>query len=399
MSALPQAVPGRIAPLETDASELYERHRRRLLGFCTSQMGSREEAEDAVQDTFIYAIRALQRGVVPECELAWLFTIARNVCHSRRRNGRRRGRVVVTRDLDALQDVIPAREAQRDELLGLPEALGAIPAAQRQAILLREWQGLTYREIGERLELSQSAVEALLFRARRSLARALDQTGKVAARALNLPPAISLVRSLLEGSAVKLGAGALAVAAAAGAGAASVHMTTHATRPAAAAPVSPIASTPDLSPARHAAAPPVTRLRRPARPRRAAVTTHPRTNPEVAAPASAGRIPAAPAEVPAAPAAAAAPPADKVPAAPAAAAAPPADNAPPPPVRSAPSVAAASPPPAPAPAVGVPVPALTVPAVPPVELPAPQLPQPAPDVPAVSVPSPPVAAAQAPPLP
>src|SRR5438132_13512221 len=91
------------------ATSLYERHRSRLVGFCTAQMGSRDEAEDAVQDTFIYALRALRRGVVPESETAWLFTIARNVCSSRRRNGSRRSRLVVTRDLDALQDVLPAQ--------------------------------------------------------------------------------------------------------------------------------------------------------------------------------------------------------------------------------------------------------------------------------------------------
>src|SRR5205085_247311 len=127
---------------EASASQLYARHRRRLVGFCTAQMGSREEAEDAVQDTFVYALRALRRGVVPECELAWLFTIARNVCQTRRRNGSRRSRFVVTRDLDALQDLIPARDQHLDDLHGLPEALAEMPDTQRHALLLREWQGL-----------------------------------------------------------------------------------------------------------------------------------------------------------------------------------------------------------------------------------------------------------------
>ena len=207
MSALPHSDRGA-------ATGLYERHRSRLVGFCTAQMGSRDEAEDAVQDTFIYALRALRRGVVPESETAWLFTIARNVCSSRRRNGSRRSRLVVTRDLDALQDVLPAQERHRDELFGLREALATMPASQRQAILLREWQGLTYAEIAEALDLSGSAVETLLFRARRSLARALERTSKAAARALNVSPAFGLVRSLLETGGAKVVAGTLAVAAA-----------------------------------------------------------------------------------------------------------------------------------------------------------------------------------------
>jgi DNA-directed RNA polymerase specialized sigma24 family protein len=50
-----------------------------------------------------------------------------------------------------------------------------MPEQQRRAILLREWQGLSYREISDELELSQSAVETLIFRARRSLAQGLEQ--------------------------------------------------------------------------------------------------------------------------------------------------------------------------------------------------------------------------------
>jgi RNA polymerase sigma factor (sigma-70 family) len=50
-----------------------------------------------------------------------------------------------------------------------------MPAQQRRALLLREWRGLTYREIAAELELSQAAVETLLFRARRTLARGLDE--------------------------------------------------------------------------------------------------------------------------------------------------------------------------------------------------------------------------------
>ena len=89
-----------VAPLPADATGLlYERHHQRIFGFCLSQLGSREDAEDAVQTTFINAQRGLGRGVVPEFELAWLFTIARNVCHNSRDSASRRGRLEVVRDL------------------------------------------------------------------------------------------------------------------------------------------------------------------------------------------------------------------------------------------------------------------------------------------------------------
>ena len=62
---------------------LYERYYDRVFGYCLYQLGSREEAEDAVQTTFLWAFRALRRGVVPRAEDAWLFTIAKNACRAR----------------------------------------------------------------------------------------------------------------------------------------------------------------------------------------------------------------------------------------------------------------------------------------------------------------------------
>jgi RNA polymerase sigma factor (sigma-70 family) len=153
---------------------LYERHSHQLYGFCFAKLGSREEAEDAVQTTFLNAFRALERGVVPQAESAWLFKIAENVCLSRHRSSFRRRRVESPSDLEVLQDVVPAREHEGDELVGLERVLEQMPESQRRAILLREWQGLSYREIADEMELTQAAVETLIFRARRSLAQGLE---------------------------------------------------------------------------------------------------------------------------------------------------------------------------------------------------------------------------------
>jgi len=165
--------------LPADATrQLYERHSSRIFGFCMSRLGSREEAEDAVQTTFLNVQRGLGRGVVPEYELAWLFTIAQNVCHNRHQSARRRGRVEATHDLDALQDVIASPDRSPAVSLGeLTHALGAIPMRQRQALLLREFQGYSYEEIASELGISVAAVETLLFRARRAVAQQLEQSG------------------------------------------------------------------------------------------------------------------------------------------------------------------------------------------------------------------------------
>ena len=154
---------------------LYERHAAKIQSYCLHRLGSREEAEDAVQTTFMNAFRALDRGVVPEAETAWLYKIAENVCLTRHRSSWRRGRVESPASFELLEEVVPAPNRPRDELIGLEDALASMPEQQRRAILLREWQGLSYREVAEELDLSQSAVETLIFRARRSLAQGLEQ--------------------------------------------------------------------------------------------------------------------------------------------------------------------------------------------------------------------------------
>ena len=127
-----------------------------------------------MQSTFLNAFRGFKRGVDPEFESAWLYKIAQNVCLTRQRSSFRRRRIEAPGDLDSMQDVLPSPEADADELIGLPQALEGLPAQQRRALLLREWQGLSYKEIAEELDLSQAAVETLLFRARRSLAAGLS---------------------------------------------------------------------------------------------------------------------------------------------------------------------------------------------------------------------------------
>jgi RNA polymerase sigma factor (sigma-70 family) len=231
------------------AGDLYERYSAQIFGYCLHQLGSREEAEDAVQTTFMNAFRGLSRGIVPEVESAWLFKIAHNVCLSRRRSSWRRGRVEAPNNFEVLQEIIPSRDAASDELIRLQDVLEEMPENQRRAILLREWQGLTYREISAELGLSQAAVETLIFRARRSLAQGLEEQGasatwkKRARTTANAGGALASIKMLVGGggaAAAKLTASALAIATAAVAATASAPAPTKAHRstakPRAAAP-------------------------------------------------------------------------------------------------------------------------------------------------------------------
>jgi RNA polymerase sigma factor (sigma-70 family) len=231
------------APQAAATEGLYERHAAKILGYCLHQLGSREEAEDAVQTTFMNAFRALGRGVVPEAESAWLFKIAENVCLSRRRSSWRRGRIESPSDFDVIEEVVPGPSRQRDELIGIEDALASMPEQQRRAILLREWQGLSYREISDELEVSQSAVETLIFRARRSLAQGLEHPELLkrpkrkglrrALHAIDLGTLAAAAKTLLAGSAaVKATAVAVAVTAAATAGNVTPKLEGHSPQPA-----------------------------------------------------------------------------------------------------------------------------------------------------------------------
>jgi RNA polymerase sigma-70 factor (ECF subfamily) len=210
------------APEAQAAQLLFERHGDRVLAYCRRRLSSPEEAEDALQTTFLYACRGLQRGVVPETEIAWLLKIAHNVCLSHWDSDRRRRRLELVRDPERLEEAAPAAVGSRDDLHALEAALAGLTDLQRRAIVLREWRGLSYQEIAAELELSQAAVETLIFRARRALATSLEEqevagsrTRTRLVRGLDLGGLLAGLKSLLGGGgAAKLAATGLAVGAA-----------------------------------------------------------------------------------------------------------------------------------------------------------------------------------------
>jgi len=200
------------------AEELFNEHHRRIYLYCLRQLGSPEEADDAVQATYLNACRSLKDGFEPEAAQAWLFKVAHNVCLTRQRSSYRRARVERPQDLQAVQDTIAAPEASGDELFGLDEALAGLPEQQRNAILLREWQGLSYREVAAKLGVTQAAVETLIFRARRSLANSLEKPVEARRRvmhSLNTGALLTSLKTLIVGNVAASVATAVAVAASA----------------------------------------------------------------------------------------------------------------------------------------------------------------------------------------
>ncbi len=148
---------------------LYDRHHRSLLAFCRHLLGSAEEAEDALQHTFIAAHRALRSDERPVMLRAWLFTIARNRCLSLLRS--RRNVVALTE----LEPTLPAtvglaaQVEQRADLQALVRDLHALSDDQRAALVLAELGDLDHEQIANVLGVRRARVATLVFQARASL--------------------------------------------------------------------------------------------------------------------------------------------------------------------------------------------------------------------------------------
>ncbi len=148
---------------------LYAQYGRTVSGLCGALLRNRAEAEDAAQQTFLSAHRALRNGTDPREPAAWLATIARNECWGRIRSRMREP--LASDEIDAVSTAPdPLAEAiRRADLAALWAAIEALPLQQRDAILLREFGGLSYDELAVALAVSGAAVESLLFRARQKL--------------------------------------------------------------------------------------------------------------------------------------------------------------------------------------------------------------------------------------
>jgi len=177
----------RVGEADLSFERLYKTHRRDVYNFVLHDVRNPDDAEDVTQVAFLNAYRALQNGRPPEKPRAWLLTIAQNV--SRRRY---RKRAVNIREVPL--DTEPAVAAPddydgptADEICA---AFRELPDNQRAALAMREIQGRSYAEIAEELQLSISAVETLIFRARRSLRTLLEPEESRLRSVLLLPLAL-----------------------------------------------------------------------------------------------------------------------------------------------------------------------------------------------------------------
>ena len=145
---------------------LYRRHAADVYRYVYAVLGNHADAEDVTQQTFMNAYRAMAQGTKPRKAENWLLTIAHN--EVRRHFRRTRGRPMEVELDEQLLDPVP--DADEPGLAEVLRALQHLPPMQRAALVMREFEGRSYAEIAEILEVTQHALEGLIFRARRSLA-------------------------------------------------------------------------------------------------------------------------------------------------------------------------------------------------------------------------------------
>lgn len=154
--------------------QLVRRHQGALINFAFRMLGDRDEAADAVQQTFVQVYLHLPRARLDLAFKPWLYRIARNQCLDRLRQ--RRPSASLERDLEA--DAAPAVDARDpdplpDELLErrdlqrlLAEAIETLPERYRAVVAMRYVTDLTFAEIGQALGLPENTVKTFFQRAK-----------------------------------------------------------------------------------------------------------------------------------------------------------------------------------------------------------------------------------------
>lgn len=151
---------------DTAFAVIYDRHHRGLLALCRHMLRSREDGEDALQQTLASAFRALQSGRQPAQVKPWLYVIARNRCLTMLRARRETPVEEVVRDpTGGLSEEVERRTELRDLLADLDH----LPERQKTALVLSEVGALDHAEVAQVLQCETKQVKALVFQARSAL--------------------------------------------------------------------------------------------------------------------------------------------------------------------------------------------------------------------------------------
>ena len=181
----------RVLAGDTDAFEfLVREHEKLVYNLALRMLGNEQDALDASQEAFFRAYRALDSFRADSKFSVWLYRVTHNVCMDMLRHRSRAGDSLSLTDQEgdelSLPDTRfdPEAELEKKELRqAVREGLQKLEPAFRQALVLREINGLSYEEIGQAMDLEPGTVKSRIFRARRKLAVYLAANGNFSALA------------------------------------------------------------------------------------------------------------------------------------------------------------------------------------------------------------------------
>ena len=161
------------------------RYQNRLLTVLRHQVGSPELAEDLAQEVFLRVYRARESYVPGSKFVTWLYTIANHVVANARRSRSRHpettlpggssGSMGLASMLQVSSGQMPARQFDKAEMREIVQAaVESLAERQRMAVLLSKFEGMSYAEIGQSMDMSPKAVKSLIARARENLREVLQ---------------------------------------------------------------------------------------------------------------------------------------------------------------------------------------------------------------------------------
>ena len=180
----------RIQSGDSDAcAVLMDAYQNQVYHLALRTVGNPEDAADMTQEAFLRAYRAIGSFRGDSKLSVWLYRLTQNVCIDFLRSKGRRPTVSLTveneedevQELDVADDRFdPEEQYQRKALRdAVRRGLDALPEEYRAILVLREISGLSYAEIGERLQLEEGTVKSRLFRARKKLCEFLQRDGNL----------------------------------------------------------------------------------------------------------------------------------------------------------------------------------------------------------------------------
>jgi len=158
--------------------EIVARFRRKVFHIAYKFTGKHDEAEDLTQDVFLKVFKSLDKFNRDADFSTWLSSVARNYCIDQYRAGKREREVLVEDllafDLAQASTGNPHRALEdQDRRSFLRKGLDLLPEKLREAVVLRDLQGLSYQEMADRLALPEGTVKSRINRGREELARLL----------------------------------------------------------------------------------------------------------------------------------------------------------------------------------------------------------------------------------